>query len=288
MTILGNSIFKRLSSLPVLLLIGSMCSLSIGTSLAKQLFPAIGAEGATALRLTYATIILCIVFRPWRYQFNKKDLSIIIPYGIALGGMNLSFYKSLETIPFGVSVALEFVGPLTLAIFSSRRYVDYFWILLVVVGLALLLPLHSDLQTLKFKGVTFALLAGGFWAVYIIFGKKCSSINANQAITEGMTVATILALPFALYHSGLLIFSYSYLPIGLVAAVLSSAVPYTLEMLALKKLSRKNFSILLSLEPVICAIAGIFLLHEWLSISDWIAILLIIIASVGSVRVKQL
>lgn len=266
-----------------------MSSLAIGSSFAKGLFPFIGAEGATSLRLMYATLLLMVMFRPWKNRVSKSEAYSIIPYGIALGGMNLCFYKSLETIPLGLAVALEFLGPLTLAVLSSRHKLDYLWIVLASIGVLLLLPLpfNMNMEALDQKGVLFAVIAGGFWALYIIFGKKCTQIDSGKAISYGMATAALIILPFSLYSSGTKVFSTSFLLLGLFVAIFSSALPYTLEMLALKGLTQNKFSILLSLEPVICAIAGIFILKEWLLIREWLAILFILVASIGCLKAKN-
>ena len=137
------------------------------------------------------------------------------------------------------------------------------------------------------NGIIFALIAGLFWSAYIVFGKKCSTIHPGKTTSLGVAVAATITLPFSLHHAGFLFFDSKYLLIGLFIATLSSALPYTLEMLALKRLPRKKFSILLSLEPVICALAGVVFLNEWLSLNNWIAISLIITASVGSVLTKD-
>lgn len=272
---------------PILFLLLSMISLAIGTSFAKSLFPTVGAEGATSLRLIYSTVILLIFFQPWKKVLVRNDLLNILPYGIALGGMNLCFYKSLEHIPFGVAVALEFIGPLTLAILSSRHYFDYLWVGLILMGLFINMPSHFNDHSLSATGMMFAFVAGLFWSAYIVFGKKCSTIDAGIATSLGVMVAAIITLPFSLYHSGHKFFDSRYLVIGFFIAALSSALPYTLEMLALKEIPRKNFSILISLEPVICAFAGMAFLNEWLTLNNWIAIILIITASIGSILTNE-
>lgn len=272
---------------PILFLMLSMVSLAIGTSVAKSLFSKVGAEGATSLRLIYSTILLVIFFQPWKKVLVRNDFLKILPYGIALGGMNLCFYKSLEYIPFGVAVAVEFIGPLTLAILSSRHYYDYLWVVLILTGLFINMPGQLSSHSLNAYGVVFAFVAGIFWSAYIIFGQKCSTIKSGIATSFGVAIAAIITLPFSLYHSGHILFDSKYLLIGFFIAALSSALPYTLEMFALKKLPRKNFSILISLEPVICAFAGMAFLNEWLTFNNWIAIFLIMTASIGSIMTNE-
>ena len=271
---------------PVALAIGalliSMVSYQCGASLAKQLFPQVGAQGATAYRLGLSALILLLWRRPWRRSNGARDRRALWGYGLSMGAMNLVFYMSLRTIPLGIAVALEFTGPLALALFGSRRPVDFVWSALVMAGLALLLPLRAQAQALDPAGVMYALAAGVGWALYIVLGKQAGASHGADAVTLGTSVGALLAIPFGVVHAGSALLSPALLPYALGVAVLSSALPYSLEMVALTRLPARTFGTLLSLEPAIAAVAGAALLDQRLSVLQWLAILAIIVAATGT------
>lgn len=267
----------------LLLLILAMISIQTGASFAKGLFPLAGAAGTTALRLLFATIILWIIWRPWRTKLQKPDLKYLMIYGLALGLMNLTFYFSLERIPLGLAVTLEFIGPLALSIYLSRKKIDFFWAILAGAGIFMVMPETDLSKGLDPIGVTYALLAGFFWAFYIYFGQKASrNIHEGIATSIGMAFAALVVIPFGLGIDGAKLLNPSLLPMGLLVAVLSSALPYSLEMYSLKKLPTKTFGILMSLEPAVASIVGIIFLQETLNLIQCMAILCVITASLGS------
>jgi inner membrane transporter RhtA len=196
--------------------------------------------------------------------------------------MNLTFYFALARIPLGIAVALEFTGPMAVAIFTSKYKMDYLWALLAGFGIYLLLPL-SGATNLDFVGVFWALAAGFFWALYIVFGKKAGNdFHGGLATTIGMTFAAMVAIPAGVIAAGPKLLDVSLWPYGFGVALLSSAIPYSLEMLSLKSMPTKTFGVLMSLEPAIAAFAGLLFLGEELSITQWIAILCVILSSLGS------
>jgi len=274
---------NRASALLVALaaLVVSMISYQCGASLAKHLFPVVGAAGATAYRLGISAILLVLLRRPWRSPASKPDLRALWGYGLSLGAMNLCFYLALRTIPLGIAVALEFTGPLALALFHSRRVLDFVWIALVVAGLALLLPLRGA-HALDPLGVFFALAAGVGWVLYIVFGQKAGAAYGVNAVTIGTAIGALVAIPAGIAQAGSALLSLDLLPWAISVAVLSSALPYSLEMLALTRLSTRTFSTLLSLEPAIAALAGVALLGEHLGVLQWLAIGAIVIAAAGT------
>lgn len=269
-------------ALAVGLLLISMVSYQCGASLAKHLFPQVGAQGATAYRLGFSALILLMWRRPWRRLGSPRDWRVLWGYGLAMGAMNLVFYMSLRTIPLGIAVALEFTGPLVLALLGSRRLLDFVWIALVVAGLALLLPLREQMHGLDPAGVLYALAAGVGWALYIVLGKKAGAAYGADAVTLGTSIGALLAIPFGVAHAGGALLSPALLPYALGVAVLSSALPYSLEMVALTRLPARTFSTLLSVEPAIAAIAGVVLLGEQLSALQWLAIVAIMVAAAGT------
>ncbi|KGA59853.1 inner membrane transporter rhtA [Proteus vulgaris] len=260
-----------------------MLSIQSGASLAKSLFPVIGAPAVTALRLLLGTLILFFIFKPWRLKFNRESIMPLFLYGLSLGAMNYLFYLALETIPLGIAVALEFTGPLAVAMFSSRRAIDFLWIILVIAGLGLLLPIGDNIHGLDPLGILYALGAGVGWALYIVFGQRAGKGYGAATVSIGSLVAAFIFVPIGMLQSSPdIMFSWSILPIALAIAILSTAFPYTLEMIALTRLPAKTFGTLMSLEPCMGAFIGIIFLHEHLTLIQWVALAFIVLASIGS------
>lgn len=261
----------------------AMVTIQSGASVAKQLFPLIGPEGTTALRLGFSATILCLVFKPWKAFPPLGQRVPVLIYGLSLGGMNILFYYAIERIPLGIGVALEFTGPLAVALLSSRRKRDLFWVACAVAGIVMLLPDMKSEESLDPIGVILALAAGACWAFYILFGKKTGTQSSGgMTVALGMSVAAIVLVPYGALHQGMALLSWEVLPLGILIAVMSSALPYTLEMVALRNMPAQGFSIMMSLEPAIAAMAGFMILGELLSVWQWLAIVLVITASVGS------
>lgn len=266
--------------LPVAALVTGMVSLQYGATIAKNLFPAVGAAGTSALRVGFSALILIAVWRPWRRSLARREAGWIALYGITLGLMNLLFYLAIARLPLGPAVAIEFAGPLAIALIASRRTTDFLWIGVAVVGLGLLLPI-APTSPLDPIGVALALGAALAWALYILFGQRAGRIDGGQAVSLGMLVAALVAAPFGLAEAGAALLAPGVLMAGLLVALLSSALPYSLEMFALRRLDRKSFGVLMSLEPAVAACAGFALLGERLSAIQWLAIGLVIAASAG-------
>lgn len=272
---------KELNIPPIYAVLLAIISVQCGAAIAKTLFPAIGAAGTASIRIGISAIILLLAYRPNLKQITPNQWKIVIPYGLSLGAMNLIFYLGIERIPIGLAVTLEFVGPLLVAIIGSRRLIDYCWVLLAAIGIALIAPWSN--KNVDLLGVIFALLAGGFWAAYIVLGGKVSKImNGGQAVSTGMLFAAILILPFGFYENGLANLTPKFLGMGVALALLSSAIPFTLEMKALGQLPPRTFSILMSLEPAAASICAFIFLQEHLSFYEILAVVCVVIASVGS------
>lgn len=261
----------------------AMVFIQSGASVAKQLFPLIGPEGTTALRVGFSALILWLVFRPWRYWPKGRQWQALIIYGGCLGGMNILFYMAIERIPLGVGVALEFTGPLAVALLSSRRKLDLLWVGFALAGVFLLMPDMRGADALDPVGVALALAAGGCWAGYILFGQRAGHLAPGGAtVALGMTIAALYLFPLGVLTAGTAMFQWQVLPLALMVALMSSALPYSLEMVALKRLPAKNFSVLMSVEPAVAAVAGLLLLAEFLTLWQWLAIAMVITASLGS------
>lgn len=277
-----SNLTLRNAVLPIGLLLIAMASVQTGASLAKTLFPIVGAQGTTALRLIIAAVLMLLILRPWRLRLDNRTLKHAVLYGVALGGMNFLFYMAMRSLPLGIAVALEFTGPLTVAIASSRKRIDFLWIGLAVFGLATLIPINTAQHGVDPLGAAYALGAGICWAFYIVFGQKAGQGHGVQMAGLGVLFAAIAIAPFGVAHAGSALLSWAILPAAFGVAVLSTALPYSLEMVALTRLPARTFGTLMSLEPAVAALSGLVFLHELLSIIQWLAIASIIVASIGA------
>lgn len=267
---------------PVVLVVTAMVSIQSGAALAKGLFPFVGATGATTLRLLFAALILGAILRPWRVRLTASAWRSVIVYGVALAGLNGLFYAALRTVPLGIATALEFTGPLFVAMLASRRLLDFIWIGLATGGLLLLLPLGTVGTAIDPVGAALALGAGVCWATYIIFGQKAGEELGLRATALALAIAAVCALPFGIATAGAALLSPGIIPLAIAVALLSSAFPYSLEMIGLRRLPKKTFGTLMSIEPAIAALSGLLLLGERLAPVQWLAIGTIIAASVGT------
>ncbi|ADD79576.1 EamA family transporter [Candidatus Riesia pediculicola] len=275
------------STICIISLISGMISIQIGASLAKKLFSTIGTFGVTALRLSIASIILCIFFKPWKINLKKGSIIHLLIYGVSLGSMNSLFYLSLERIPLGIAVALEFTGPLSVAFFFSKKAMDFFWIIMVITGLFLLFPFYN--YEIDLIGIIYALLAGTCWSAYILSGRIAGMrYGSSISVSVGSIISTIIFFPLGLIKVGTHeLFNLSTLPTACAVSFLSTTFPYTIEMFALTKMSTKTFGTLMSLEPAIGALIGRIFLHENLSSIQWVALFFIVFASIGSTLVGK-
>lgn len=268
--------------MPVAVILIAMLSIQSGASLAKSLFPLVGAPGVTALRIALGTLILVVIFKPWRLRVKKEQRLPLLFYGLALGAMNYMFYLSIQTIPLGIAVALEFTGPLAVALFASRRPVDFIWVILAVLGLWFLLPLGQSVSEIDLTGAALALGAGACWAVYILTGQRAGEEHGPATVALGSLIAAIIFVPLGMAQATESIWQWSVMPIGLAVAILSTALPYSLEMIALTRLPTRIFGTLMSMEPALAAISGMVFLGETLTFTQTLALCSIIAASMGS------
>ncbi len=268
---------------PTVLVLVAVSSVQVGAALAKSLFDEIGSGGTVFLRILAAAVVLAAIWRPRVRGHGSRDLGLALVFGLVLGAMNLAFYASIDRIPLGVAVTFEFVGPLGVAVFGSRRALDLVWVALAASGILLL----SDFGTgdLDGVGVALALLAGAFWAAYILLAVRVGeAFPGGSGLALAMLVAVVLLAPVGIAEAGSELLVPSVLVVGAVVGIMSSAIPYALELEALRRMPAGVFGVLMSLEPGVAALAGYLALGETLVAREIVAIGLVVAASAGAAR----
>ena len=268
---------------PPLLVLAAVSSVQLGGAFAKTLFDEIGPGGTAFLRVLFAALILAALWRPSVRGLSRAEWQLALAYGFVLVAMNLTFYEALDRIPLGIAVTFEFVGPLGVAIVGSRRPLDLLWVALAAAGILLLSDFGgADLDGL---GVALALLAGGFWAAYILLAARVGRVfEGAHGLAIGMCAGALLLLPFGVADAGGDLITGEALAVGLAVAVLSSVIPYSLELEALRRMPAGVFGVLMSLEPAAAALAGFIVLDEDLATREVVAIALVVAASAGAAR----
>lgn len=269
------------SATPLLAVCAAVISVHIGAAAAKGLFPLVGAEGVVALRVGLSAVGLGLAFRVWRLRPNRMQAITLAAYGAILGVMNLMIYKAFAHIPIGVAVSIEVIGPLAVATLASRRPTDFAWIALAAVGLALL-PLNGQVGGLSMTGVLFALAAAACWALYIVFGSRVASLGAGRSVAAGMVVAALIAAPVGIAHAGVFLLEPRVLAIGAAVALMSSMIPYVLDMYAMGRLPKRVFGVLLSASPAVAALAGLIILDETLTPAQCTGVAAVALACAGA------
>jgi inner membrane transporter RhtA len=266
--------------------LGGAVSLQFGAAIAVLLFPRAGAMGVVTLRLTLAAVVLMLICRPRVRGHAPADWVLIAAFGAALGGMNALFYQAIERIPLGAAVTLEVLGPLTLSVLASRRLASVLWAVLAVAGVFLLG--RGGFDNLNAEGVGFALAAGVLWAAYILLSARTGRrFPKADGLALALVVGAALSLPFGVATAGTALLDPVTLGLGAAVALLSSMLPYTLELLALRRIAAATFAVLMSLEPAIAAFAGFLVLSQTLSVLEGFGMALVIIASMGAVRMSR-
>ncbi|MDZ4017205.1 MULTISPECIES: EamA family transporter [Pseudomonas] len=269
---------------PILAALLGLVSVQSGAAVGKAIFPLVGPEGVAALRLGLSALILLVVLRPWRIwrQANLRDL---VGYGLMMGLMNLLIYRAFLYIPVGIAVSIEVIGPLGVALLSSRRRIDLLWIALSALGLVLL-PWGAGADGLDLRGVAFALAAALAWGLYVTLGTRVA-VHGRQAVASGMLVAAMLGVPLGALQAGSQLLQPTVLAVGLAVALLSSTLPFLLDMFAMRHLPPSVFGVLLSASPAAGAIAGWLVLGETLSLLQCVGILAIAVACAGAALVRR-
>lgn len=258
----------------------ALLSCALGAAAGKSLFPLVGAEGVTALRLGFAAVILSWIGKPWRQMLTGPLLVTILAYGLSLSLMNILIYQAFARLPLGVAVAVEVTGPLAVALIYSRRTADLVWLVAAVTGLALLIPIRTD-DPVDLVGLLFAAGAAACWAFYILLGRRFSNVPPARAVSLGMIAAASIGVPFGIHNAHGPLLGWHIGAVGLGVAMLSSILPYLLEMRAFRMLQPRVAGILLSTAPAISAAVGAVFLGEQLALQQWLAVMLIMSSSAG-------
>jgi inner membrane transporter RhtA len=268
------------------LVLGAMASVQFGSALATKVFDQVGPSGAVLLRLVSASIVLLIVWRPKVRKWTTRDLLLPCAFGGVLAAMNLCFYHSIQRIPLGIAVTIEFVGPLAVAVAGSRRRLDLVWVGLAVAGILALT--RGDSHSLDTLGVVLALIAGGLWGLYIVLNARMGqAFKGGGALCVSMCVASIVSLPMGIGEGGVRLLNPHTLAIGAAVGILSSAIPYSLEMEALRRIATSLFGVLMSLEPATAAFVGFLVLGQSLSTREIAGIALVVLASIGASKAAR-
>ncbi len=268
---------------PPLLVLGGVASTQLGASLAKGIFDDAGPAGTVFLRVALAAVVLALLWRPSVRGHSRRELALIAAFGVSLAAMNLSFYEALDRIPQGVAVTIEFVGPLTVAVLGSRRPRDLVWVTLAAAGILLLADLGGG--RLDPVGSALALLAGVFWGSYILLSARVGQAFAGgSGLALAMGFGALLLVPVGVAGAGTALLDPRVLALGAAVAMLSSALPYSFELEALRRLPTGVFGVLMSMEPAVAALSGLVVLGEVLGARDLAAIGLVVVASAGAAR----
>ena len=271
-----------------------MFSFEAGAAFTKGLFPSLGASGATTVRLFFGAVFLWMLWRPWRGPLQSRQRWDLIGYGLSLGGMSLFFYLALSMLPLGLTLSLEMTGPLTLSLITSRRLLDVVWVALAAAGLLLLMPFSGSANALDPRGVLLALLAGACWALYIVAGQRAgATLPRGRAIALSIAVAALAVAPWGIVATGKALLDLRNLPTAILSGLFSTAIPYSLDLIAMSRIPARLFGLLMSLAPVIGAFVGFVMLGEAPTAVQDLAILCIVGAMTGSsfsermVRMRQ-
>jgi inner membrane transporter RhtA len=265
----------------ILLVLAAATSVQGGASVAKSLFPSFGPPGVVWLRLLFGSIALWVIARPELRHRPWRELRLVVALGVVLVTMNVSFYESIDRLPLGVAVTVEFLGPLAVAVLGSRRRLDFLWVVLAGLGVALLA--EGGGKGIHPLGLALAALAGVFWALYITLSVPIGRTFAGASgLAPAMALGAVLIAPWGIVSAGSHLRDPQLIGAAVGVGLLSSALPWSLELEALRRLPTRVFGVVLALEPAVAALAGSVFLHEHLHLRAWIAIGLVVVASAGA------
>jgi inner membrane transporter RhtA len=265
------------------LVLGAACSVQCGAAVAKSLFPTLGPPGVVFLRLLLGSLALWVIARPQLRGRSRHDLRLVIALGVVLVCMNMTFYEALARAPLGVAVTVEFLGPLGVAVIGSRKATDFVWVALAGGGVALLA--NGGGHSVHPAGIVLSAVAGFFWALYILLSVRVGRAwPGASGLAPAMAFGGLLALPWGVISAGHHLRDPQLVGAAVGVGLLSSALPWSMELEALRRLPSHIFSVVLSLEPGVAALAGVIFLHEHLRVRAWLAIALVVFASAGAAR----
>jgi inner membrane transporter RhtA len=270
----------------VALVIAAACSVQGGAAVAKSLFPQLGPPGVVFLRLLFGSAALWAIARPQLRGRERADLRLVAALGVVLVSMNMTFYEALDRAPLGVVVTVEFVGPLAVAVLGSRKAIDFVWVVLAAAGVALLA--NGGGTSVRPLGIVLAAVAGFFWALYILLSVRVGrAFSGATGLAPAMALGAVLAAPWGIISAGHHLRDAQLVGAAVGVGLLSSALPWSLELEALRRLPSHVFSVVLSIEPAIAAATGVIFLHEHLHTRAWIAIGFVVLASAGASRRRR-
>jgi inner membrane transporter RhtA len=268
--------------LPILCVIAAMASFQAGAAVAKGLFPAVGALGAATLRLALGALMLAAIARPWKNWPRAAPLWPVLGLGISVTGAMVFFFLAIERLPLGVAIAIQFLGPLAIALSHSRRVLDLAWAVLAAVGVWCLVGSDASVASMNVAGVGFALAAAVSWAGYILFGRVASAHYGSATAALSVSIAAFIMLPIGAQQVGFALLDTSLLPLALAVAVLSVALPFSLELYAIPRMPARTFAVFMSLEPAFGVLSGLFILGEQLGLVQISGILAVMGGAAGS------
>jgi inner membrane transporter RhtA len=266
---------------PFALVLGGVASVQFGAALARTMFDDLGPSGTSLLRIFFAALVLMIVWRPDPRRYSRQALRYAAAFGVTLGVMNLTFYLALDRLDLGVAVTIEFVGPLAVAVFTSRRRLDLVWAALAAIGIVLLAN-PGGAEAIDTLGVIFVLIAGACWAAYILIAQHAGRVfPGGEGVALAMVIAVLVPLVPGIADAGATLLEPKWLALGCAVGVLSSAIPYSLETEALRRIPANVFGVLMSIEPAVAALAGFVVLGQDLGLRELVAIGFVVAASAG-------
>jgi inner membrane transporter RhtA len=275
---------QKPTPIAVSMVLGAILSIQVGAAVATDLFSEVGAAGVVFMRASVSAILLWIIWRPARDIVKQGDRRVVVMFGVVLAGMNLCFYESIDRIPLGIAVTIEFIGPLSVALITSRRKRDWIWVGLAMAGIVLLTGGVGG-DDLDVTGLVLAFIAGIFWGTYILLGKRIGEqAEGGSALFVPMLISAILVAPLGIAEGGMDLLDPRVLAFGVFVGALSSAIPFSLELEAMRRLPQSVFGVMMSLEPAVAATVGFVLLSQGMAVTEVIAIALVVAASAGALR----
>lgn len=267
---------------PILAVIAAMAAFQVGAAFAKDLFPAVQPTGAAALRLLFGSLMLLALVRPWRNWPKKAPLVSMLGLGAAMAGAIQMFYLAIDHLPLGIAIAIQFLGPLAIAVFGSRRAIDLVWAALAAVGVWCLVAMNATDERIDLVGVAWAVGAGASWAGYILLGRRVTASFGNATAAIAVSIAALIILPIGFATAGTALFAPELIPLALLVALFSAAIPFSLEFFAMPRMPPRVFAVFMSIEPAFGVLFGFLILHENLTPIQIAGITMVILAAAGA------